>query len=128
MLRLRLDEENAFEDEVRLARIAILAAMLAALGTSNRNETVDVVRRRHDLQLGRANAALETGLDNGPAARDRAGEDANIVRAAIAAERRRLSALHCRKAASAMPPSRRGELDLRELNLQPLLSSQPSAR
>jgi len=85
---LHLEEDDTVDREVRLARIETLRAALRATEEAS-TENGAHVRRHYELQLQRA---LN---DNGDPAEttERAAEDVELMRAAVAAERRRLSAL-----------------------------------
>src|SRR6185295_13081191 len=84
LTRLRLEHDGAVEGEVRVARVETLRSALSALEAASGTETAALVRRRYELQLRRALAGVED-VD--------ADLDADLVRAAMAAERQRLLAL-----------------------------------
>jgi CPA1 family monovalent cation:H+ antiporter len=100
LTRLRLEDDGTVAREIRLARVETLRAALSATDTSARTETAALIRRRYELQLRRAEAQLEAravGGDgrSGPATQgwNPGVADADVVHAAMAAERQRLSAL-----------------------------------
>jgi hypothetical protein len=107
LLRLRLEDDGTVDREARFARVETLRAAVEAAAASPGAETTELVRRRYELQLSRAEeeAALD-GADvkdarpGGSAASpetfgdaDGRGADAAVVRAAGEAQRRRLVAL-----------------------------------
>jgi monovalent cation/hydrogen antiporter len=136
MTRLRLDDDGEVEREVRLARVATLQAALAATAASSGTETAALVRRRYELQLRRAEAELEGGAggaDDPPVgATEPSGlrsADADMVRAAMAAERQRLSALRADGTiGDAAFQQVEQELDWTELDLQQLLRLEQPAQ
>jgi CPA1 family monovalent cation:H+ antiporter len=98
---VKLDDDDQVEREVRLARVETLRAALEASADCEGAETADLVRRRYELLLRRAEADVAQAVGE----RDRAAEeqaahirsvidaDAAVVRVATTAERRRLMAL-----------------------------------
>ncbi|HEX8686479.1 MAG TPA: cation:proton antiporter, partial [Pyrinomonadaceae bacterium] len=106
MLRLRLEDDGTVEREARLARVETLRAAVEAAASPGA-ETTELVRRRYELQLSRAEEAAavgEAGVIGGPAEgpgaaaassgdTDDRGADAAVVEAAGDAQRRRLMAL-----------------------------------
>jgi hypothetical protein len=135
MTRLQLDDDGEVEREVRLARVATLRAALDATAASSGTETAAFVRQRYELQLRRAEAELEGRTGNGASGRpDGATDwgppaaDVDVVRAAMAAERQRLSALRADGTiGDAAFQQVEQELDWTELDLQQLLRTEPSA-
>jgi monovalent cation/hydrogen antiporter len=130
---LRLEDDGAVEHEVRLARVAALRAALAATAVSGRTETADLLRRRYDLQLRRAKAELEvqaaSAVDSAAAGTTElpgpSPADADLVRAAINAEREQISALRTEGTIGDAAFQRvEEELDWRERDLQQLLRSE----
>jgi len=105
LLRLDLKDDGAVEREVRLARVTILRAALAAAEACPAAETADLVRHRYALQLRRAEQALtnagehavhshqEPAIDLQATICDGEDADAAVVHAATEAQRRRLLAL-----------------------------------
>jgi CPA1 family monovalent cation:H+ antiporter len=89
MLRLGLEDDGAVDREVRLARVEALRAGLAAAAARPGDESADLVRRRYEFQLRRA----EDGASTAGSATSGGHDDAAVVRAAIEAQRRRLVAL-----------------------------------
>jgi Na+/H+ antiporter len=100
LTRLRLEDDGTVDQEVRLARVetlrAALSATLSATDASSQKGTAGLVRRRYELQLRRAEAEAGGAADaTGAAAAanvDRSA-DAEMIRAAMTAERDRLLAL-----------------------------------
>jgi CPA1 family monovalent cation:H+ antiporter len=106
MLRLKLQDDGSVEREVRHARVETLRAGLTAAETCPGAETAALVRQRFQLQLRRAEEEVArdgeevnppTPVDDGatPATKNASDGDCDIaaVRAAMAAQRRRLMAL-----------------------------------
>jgi monovalent cation/hydrogen antiporter len=109
LLRLRLRDDGSVEREVRLARVETLRAALAAADASPRSESAELVLRRYELQLRRAevdvtdDGAEANGAESGggvatetPAndvESDGNRHDTTMIRLAIEAQRRRLVAL-----------------------------------
>jgi CPA1 family monovalent cation:H+ antiporter len=88
---LRLGDDGAVEGEVRLARIETLRAGASVLAAAPGADTAALVRRRYEILLRRAEAELDgAGADD---VLNDLSADAERVRAAMAAERHRLSAL-----------------------------------
>lgn len=104
---LDLHDDGSVEREVRLARVESLRAALEAATAFAGNESADLLRRRYELRLRRA----EGGQDED-------GNDAEVIRVATAAERRRLVEL--RDDGTIGDPAFQQveqEMDLRELDL-----------
>jgi CPA1 family monovalent cation:H+ antiporter len=80
--------------EVRLGRVESLLAAVGVLATAPEVETVELLRRRFELRLRHAEGELNgtSPADDSRASGELAG-DADTLRAAMAAERHRLSAL-----------------------------------
>jgi CPA1 family monovalent cation:H+ antiporter len=107
LLRLRLEDDDTVDREVRLARVETLRAALAAAATCPGAETAELVRHRYELQLRRAEqqragngasvneAESHQGAETPASAAQTDGrdDDAAVVRAATEAQRRRLVAL-----------------------------------
>ncbi len=94
MARLQLSDDGAVDREVRLARVETLRAAVAVLDTAPEAETVALLRRRFELRLEHARAELDGGpRGDGARASGELSGDADTLRAAMAAERHRLSAL-----------------------------------
>jgi CPA1 family monovalent cation:H+ antiporter len=89
--RLRLEDDGGVDREVRLARIEGLRAALAATDGWPRAEAAALVRHSYEHQLRRAEEERADGTTD--AATDRGDADAEVVRAATSAQRRRLVAL-----------------------------------
>lgn len=94
MARLHLSDDGAVDREVRLARVETLRAAVGVLATAPEVETVELLRRRFELRLRHAEGELNgtSPADDSRASGELAG-DADTLRAAMAAERHRLSAL-----------------------------------
>jgi len=95
---LRLEDDGEVEREVRLARVETLRAALEAIEECPGAETADLVRRRYEVLLRRADAELADDPASAESAEatglSRALEsDAEVVRTATAAERQRLNAM-----------------------------------
>jgi len=115
---------------VRLARVETLRAALAATETSPGSEAAALVRRRYELQLRRAQAEFEAGdssatdREQDAQSHDRPSADVDVVRAAMDAERHRLSALRADGTiGDAAFQQIEQELDWAELDAQQLLRS-----
>ena len=107
LLRLRLEDDGTVDREVRLAPVETLRAVVEAAASSPGAETTELVRRRYELQLRRAEEeAAFDGADvndaplDGSAATpetsadtDGSEADAAVVRAETEAQRGRLVAL-----------------------------------
>jgi monovalent cation/hydrogen antiporter len=99
--RLELEDDGTVEHEVRLARVETLRAALSACTTCPGAETAELVRRRYELLLRRAETELASGKPVSDSDNDdettrlwRAlSADAEAIRAATAAERQRLTTL-----------------------------------
>jgi Na+/H+ antiporter len=92
LLRLRLEDDGTVDCEVRSARVETLRAAMEAAAACPGAETAELVHHRYDLQLRRAEEELGAPEE---AAADTDGQkaDADVVRAATEAARRRLLAL-----------------------------------
>jgi Na+/H+ antiporter len=92
---LKLEDDGEVEREIRLARVETLRAALEAATECPGAETAELVRHRYALLLRRAEAEAAAGTpDAGELEEWRVNaEDAEVVREAAAAERRRLMAL-----------------------------------
>jgi CPA1 family monovalent cation:H+ antiporter len=123
MARLHLEPDPAVENEVRLARVETLRAATSALAAAPNVETAALVRRRYDLMLRHAESRLDGGGDDGAAGvPGELAAHAESVRAATAAERRRLSALRADGTIGDDAFHRiEEELDWAELNAERLL-------
>ena len=106
LLRLDLEEDDSVDREVRLARVETLRSAVEAAGRCPGAETAELVRHRYQLELRRAEEevakAVAVGEDAVPAGTGEASPnegstesdaDAEVVRAATEAQRRRLIAL-----------------------------------
>jgi CPA1 family monovalent cation:H+ antiporter len=129
MTHLQLDDDGEVEREVRLARVSTLRAALEATAASSGTEAATLMRRRLELQLRRAEAELEGRAEGRPdGAADPGGppsEDVGVVRAAMAAERQRLSALRADGTiGDAAFQQIEQELDWKELDLQQFLRTE----
>jgi CPA1 family monovalent cation:H+ antiporter len=93
MARLGLEHDDAVEREVRLARVEALRAGAGALENSGvATEAAELLRGKYRMRLERAEARLGSER-SGPSAANGERDYAAAARAAMAAERRRLSAL-----------------------------------
>ena len=93
MTRLGLEQDDAVEREVRLARAETLRAGAAALADETaESEATELLRRKYRVRLEQAEAQVD-GARRDAGAPNQEREHATAVRAAMAAERRRLSAL-----------------------------------
>ena len=105
LLRLRLADDGSVDREVRFARVETLRAAVEATVASPGAEPAELVRRRYELQLLRAEQEFDGAGANVVAqeevaatplaanAADGPDDEAAVVRAATAAQRRRLVAL-----------------------------------
>jgi len=106
LLRLGLRDDGTVDREVRLARVETLRAAVAAAAKCPAGESAELVQQRFALQLRRAEAgftsdgasANRVAADGAAAARtgvvaDSPDNDADVVRVAMQAQRRRLVAL-----------------------------------
>jgi len=93
MARLRLSDDGAVYREVRLARVETLRAALSVLEAAPEVETVALLRRRFELRLRHAEAEVDGAPHDGARAPGELSGDAGTLRAAMAAERQRLSTL-----------------------------------
>jgi CPA1 family monovalent cation:H+ antiporter len=93
MVRLRLEDDRVVDREVRLARVETLRAATSALAAAPDGEAAALVRRRYEMLLRRAEAELNGGAEGATEVSGELSANADVVRAATAAERRRLSAL-----------------------------------
>jgi CPA1 family monovalent cation:H+ antiporter len=117
--RLQLHDDGSVEREVQLARVETLRAALSATASSSGAETADLVRRRYELLLRRAKGETDGGPET---------TDADIIRAAAAAERRRLSELRADGTIGDAAFQRvEQELDLEELDLEQLLRDEQAS-
>ncbi|RYZ38600.1 MAG: Na+/H+ antiporter [Myxococcaceae bacterium] len=133
MSRLKLDDDGAVDHEVRVARVQTLRAALDATEASTGTEMVTLVRRRYELQLQRAKQVLEGRADTRAEARPDGvsapwgppSADADMVRTAMAAERRRLLELRSNGTiGDAAFQQVEQELDWAELDLQQILRAE----
>ena len=93
MARLGLEQDDAVEREVRLARLETLRAGADALaGGTVGSEATDLLRRKYQVRLEQSETRVD-GPRSGAEAPNREREYATAAQAAMAAERRRLSAL-----------------------------------
>ena len=125
MSLLRLEDDRTVEREVRLARVETLRAALAAIADFKGDTMADLLRRRYEVVLERAESrlAVDDGAKGGraEAARSTFACDAEIVRQATTAERQRLIALRADGTiGDAAFQQIEQELDLEELDLQQL--------
>jgi CPA1 family monovalent cation:H+ antiporter len=128
LARLNIQDDGSVEREVRLARVEMLRAGLAATTTAPAAEVATLLRGRYELQLKRAEAELgaQPGEGNGQATGDGAhhapASDVDVALAATAAERQRLVALRADGTIGDAAFQRvEQELDWSELDLQQML-------
>jgi Na+/H+ antiporter len=105
LLRLRLEDDGSVDREVRLARVETLRAAVEAAVASSGAESAELVRRRYELQLLRAEQEFDGSGANGESQEvlattlptsdrdDSSDDEAVVVHAATMAQRRRLVAL-----------------------------------
>lgn len=118
LAKLRLAEDGTVEQEVRLARLETLGAGLQATSGPEQSETLQLVRRRYQLRLSRAQQDGEGSTISGHAPAD----DWAVARNAIAAERQRLIGLRAEGTIGDTAFQRiEQELDWREMELEQLL-------
>lgn len=127
MLRLRLYDDGVVEHEVQLARAATIRAALAATDARGDIARAPFVRHWYELQLRRAESRLESRVAE-PSGRADDGTDfwgsadAELLQAAMQAERQRLSELRAEGIIGDAAFQRVEEdLDRTELGLQQLL-------
>jgi Na+/H+ antiporter len=129
---LRLEDDGSVEHEVRLARVETLRAALSATSEQPGDELSGLMRRRYEVMLRRAEAALAVNGSVPPGAtaggpHEPDAEVAIIVRRATAAERQRLLALRADGTIGDAAFQRvEQELDLEELDLQQRTASADS--
>jgi monovalent cation/hydrogen antiporter len=92
LLHLRLEDDGTVDREVRFARVETLRAASEAAAACPGAEAAELVQRRYDLQLRRAEEELGAP-EEAAAGADGREADAVVVRAATEAARRRLVAL-----------------------------------
>jgi monovalent cation/hydrogen antiporter len=135
--RLRLRDDGAVDDEVRLARVETLRAAMKVLAAAPGEETVALLRRRYELRLRHAEAELDGGADaDADGGADGAARvpgvpstDAETLRATMAAERQRLVALRADGTIGDDAFHRvEEELDWAELDAESLLRVEQGAR
>jgi monovalent cation/hydrogen antiporter len=135
MMRLQLRDDGEVEREVRLARVETLRAALTAAAKCPGAEAAALVRQRYELLLRRAEAEYERepadAADGQPGHEPgqwrASSADAEVVRAAAAAERQRLLSLRADGTIGDVAFQQvEQELDWEELDLQPLLRGQPA--
>jgi CPA1 family monovalent cation:H+ antiporter len=122
---LKLEDDGAVEREVQLARVETLRAALAATPAVPQQEMSQMLRRRYEVLLQRAEAEMANGkAPNGDGSvSDTVFIDTAVVRAATSAERRRLVALRADGTIGDAAFQRvEQELDWEELDLQQLVS------
>lgn len=126
MARLNLEDDGTSEREVRVARVETLRAGLAATAGASGDGSAGLLRHRYEVLLRRAEAELE-GADEAPAVPQPTCVDADVVRGATVAERRRLTALREDGTIGDAAFQRvEQELDWGKLDVQQLLRSEQS--
>jgi CPA1 family monovalent cation:H+ antiporter len=96
LLRLGLEDDGIVDREVRVARVETLRAAVAGVAESPVTESAELVRHRYNLQLRRAEAEVAGGNEAMQESSDPVvvgGDDAVVVRVALAAQRRKLVSL-----------------------------------
>jgi CPA1 family monovalent cation:H+ antiporter len=93
MSYLRLADDGSVDREVRLARVETLRAAVAVLHSAPDGESATLLRRRFELRLRHAEAELVGGPHEAASAPGELSNDADRLRAAMVAQRRRLSTL-----------------------------------
>jgi monovalent cation/hydrogen antiporter len=128
MAHLQLADDGAVEGEVRLARVETLRAATSVLAAAPDVETAALLRRRYELLLRHAEATLDGGENGAAEVQSELSAHADTVRAAAAAERRRLSALRADGTIGDDAFHRiEEELDWAELNAERLPRPEPKA-
>jgi monovalent cation/hydrogen antiporter len=128
MALLQLADDGAVEGEVRLARVETLRAATSVLAAAPDVETAALLRRRYELLLRHAEATLDGGENGAAEVQSELSAHADTVRAAAAAERRRLSALRADGTIGDDAFHRiEEELDWAELNAERLPRPEPKA-
>jgi CPA1 family monovalent cation:H+ antiporter len=113
---LDVHDDGTVEREVQLARVETLRAALDAVQDCGGGETAELLRRRYELRLRRAEESHAAG--------DVDAEDVEVIRAATAAERRRLIELRDNDTIGDTAFQQvEQELDLRELDLPEIAQS-----
>jgi CPA1 family monovalent cation:H+ antiporter len=126
---LQLEDDGSVEREVRLARVETLRAALSATTEVPGDEMSELLRRRYELSLRRAEADLN--VPSGAIASDGRvlNVDTALARTATSAERQRLLALRADGTIGDAAFQRlEQELDWEELNLQQLARGDDSGR
>ena len=125
---LSLEDDHTVDREVRLARVETLRAALSASEHCAGAETAELVRRRYEVLLRRAEVELASGDGAHEHTDDDTGiwadlaSDAEVVREASAAQRERLEALRGDGTiGDAAFQQVQEELDWEELDLQQLM-------
>lgn len=126
MNALELEDDGSVEREVKLARVETLRAGLVAIGGAPQQEMSDMLRRRYEVLLHRAELEMSNGdgAPNGDAADVQSARlDTAVVRAATSAERQRLISLRADGTIGDAAFQRiEQELDWEELDLQQLVT------
>jgi CPA1 family monovalent cation:H+ antiporter len=127
---LHLEDDGSVDHEVRLARVETLRAALSACAECAGAETAELVRRRYDLLLRRAETELASGRSVAEGGDDEEtatlgrelAADAELVRSATAAGRQRLTSLRADGTIGDAAFQRlEQELDWEELDLEQLV-------
>ncbi len=124
MKRLRLEDDGTVQREAQLARVETLRAALSALDEHGDADISELLRRRYEVLLRRAEAQRTGDAASAVALAGNAGPfdmDATIIRTATSAERARLVALReDGTIGDAAFQVIEQELDLEELDMQQL--------
>ena len=128
LTRLKLEDDGSVDQEVRLARVETLRAALSATEPTAETGAAALVKRRYELQLHRAQAEFDAdGQKTGQLAAStaRRSADAEVVRAAMTAERERLLAMRADGTiGDAAFQQIEQDLDWTELDLEQLLRTE----
>jgi CPA1 family monovalent cation:H+ antiporter len=129
---LQLEDDGSVDREVRLARVETLRAALSTTSDAPGEEMPEMLRRRYELLLRRAEAEMDGDARPDGAARSGGrprDADATTVRTATSAERQRLLALRADGTIGDAAFQRvEQELDWEELNLQQLAGGDGAGR
>jgi Na+/H+ antiporter len=130
---LRLGGDDEVEREVQLARVQTIEAALAETDGAAAGESIELLRQRYRFRLSRAQGgtlgAASTVVDRlDSAASETFAREVQVIRAAISAQRRRLSALRADGTIGDDAFHRvEEELDRFELDVEQVLHMQDSA-
>jgi CPA1 family monovalent cation:H+ antiporter len=118
---LRLKDDGSVEREARLARVETMRAALAAAARLPGDEMSQLLRRRYEVMLHRAEADLASDGKGAAPSEDELPVDPAVLRTTTSAQRQRLMALRADGTIGDAAFQRiEQELDLEELDLQQL--------